>query len=388
MACNSYNLTSNCDCPDSGCSPCAGIGCPIFNIKKNDNKPFFKIKVEDCNGYPIDLKNQIVEASMWFNSRLLKSITKDQNFIQLADQIGFNQLLPGNIIQLSTGRNFERMTVTGFDEVLRLVYVDRGTNQTLASAWPKGTALRCFKFLNNPAIGEMIFSDTLPSSGEPGMVAYDLGRGANITPVYGVPVIGVGPFLIQSYLVYEWKPADTCLAGCFYFEFKILTPVTTTTTPPPDYGAGFYCVDMGLGYTCLYCPSREYIIQNGWTYIQGPEKSCEALNFCRQYPNPRTSGLNWLLELSPDSLPFVGDSELGYDPFIAGIPNGQAPFAGEWVFSDASLGVQPNTASNIVAQQCSLPFGVEFLRKYPLTGEGFVIQIWNSPTSESVLVYQ
>jgi hypothetical protein len=389
MTCKTYDLTSNIDCDGSDIAPCLGIGCPVLNIKKNDNKPDLKIKVEDCNGYPIDLKNQIVEASMWFDSRLLKSVTKDQNFIILASIKAFNQLLVGDIIQISTGRNFERMTVTGFEEVRRLVYVDRGTNSTLPSAWPKATPVKCFRFLNAPAIGEMIYSDTLLEvSGEPGMVAYDLGRNSmeNRTPVYGLPT-PVGPYLVGSYLVYEWKFRDTCLAGCYFLEFKVLTPTTTTTTKPPDYGAGYYCIWDGAagGYTCMYCPGVDYIKANGWSYIQGPAKSCIDLNLCRQYPNPHV--LEWTIDIDPNSIPFIGASKLAYDPFVAGIPTGDAAFApeGEWVFSDSLLVPGAPTASNIVAEQCGAPYGIADVKKYPLCG-AFIIQICDSPTSESVLV--
>jgi hypothetical protein len=385
MACKDYSLTSNCDCPDSGCSPCTNIaGCVTFNIKQGDNKPDFKVQIEDCNGNPVDLENQIIEASMWFNSRLLKTITAQQNYIQLADLVGFQQLLVGNIIQIGTGRNFERVTVTGFDEVRRFVYVDRGTNGTAASAQLKGAALRCFKFLNSPAFGEMVFSDTLNSNSEPGMTAYDLKTNQNIPSTSGL-ISTSGPYLAASYLVYEWQVADTCLAGCFYFEFKILDPVTVpTTTPPPDFGAGFYCINdrVTSGYICMYCPGVDYIIQNNWTYVKGPAASCEDLNYCRQYPSPLTSGLDWTLE-ARDLPPFVEYSQMAYDP----VDPLAYSYSGSSFLSIAPENIVADSVpSVVVAEQCNLPYGIKSMRKYPLQGPGFVIQIWSSNTGESVLV--
>ncbi|WP_248532327.1 hypothetical protein, partial [Erwinia amylovora] len=49
--------------------------------------------------------------------------------------------------------------------------------------------------------------------------------------------------LTDSFIVYEWGPNDTCLAGCYFIEFKLLKMVEvpdvdtpSTTLMPQVYG--------------------------------------------------------------------------------------------------------------------------------------------------------
>lgn len=193
---NSCNFTNNCF-PNDGL--CSDLGlCYDFLIKRHDALPEFKLEVLDCDS-PIDLTDLIAEASMWTNSKLKSNLTIDDTTIKLADNIGFDQILPNTIIQAGLGRNFERMKVVGFDEVNKEIYVERGYKLTTPFPWKKGTNLRLLRFLSAPASTEMTYED--------------------VTNIDGSVLKNQ---LTHSYLIYKWQPEDTCLAGCFYFEFKLL----------------------------------------------------------------------------------------------------------------------------------------------------------------------
>ena len=180
-----------------------------------------KLEITDCDE-PINLTNLISEASMWSCAKLKSNITDDQTIIQFADNIGFDQILINTIIQVGLGRNFERMKVIGFDEEKKEVYVERGFKSTTPFPWKKGASLRLLRFLNNPAITEMTFEDITNSDG----------------------TISKNK-LSHSYLIYNWSPEDTCLAGSFFFEFKLLKMFDLGTSLPPipsyspcDWGYG------------------------------------------------------------------------------------------------------------------------------------------------------
>jgi hypothetical protein len=194
---NSCNF--NTSCYDNTSSLCSDNQlCYDFIIKRHDNIPEFKLEIDDC-GDPIDLTGLIAEASMWSESKLKANITDSQASIQLADNVGFEQILVGTIIQAGLGRNFERMVVSGFDESSKTIQVERGVASTTPFAWKKGTNLRLIRFLSSSAGTEMIYE--------------------NITQFDGTVKENV---LTHSNLIYKWKPEDTCLAGCFFFEFKLL----------------------------------------------------------------------------------------------------------------------------------------------------------------------
>jgi len=215
-SCNNSNknyceFTNNC-IPNEGLCSDLGI-CYDFIIKRHDGMPEFKLEVTDCDE-PIDLNDLVDEASMWSNSRLRYNLTEYQTVIQFADNIGFDQILINTIIQAGIGRNFERMKVIGFDEIKKEIYVERGYKSTTPFPWKKGTNLKLLRFLSMPAITELTFED--------------------ITNIDGS--ISKNQ-LTHSYLIYKWRPEDTCLAGCFYFEFKILKMVELglSLSPVPSY---------------------------------------------------------------------------------------------------------------------------------------------------------
>lgn len=183
-------------CPDEfGCIP--GV-CPDFVIRRHDTKPPFKVQMEDCDG-PMDLTDLVLEASMWAKGRLKTAMTTESTYFSLADNIGFNQIMVGDIIIMDQIRLPEKMLVTAFDEVNKLVQVQRAYHGTTAQNWKKGTSLRIMKFAGATAVSEMLYQDVLEIDG---------------TTTEDV--------LTDSFFVYEWGESDTCLPGCYYLEFKLL----------------------------------------------------------------------------------------------------------------------------------------------------------------------
>lgn len=210
-----------------GCPP---DKCPDFVIRRHDTKPSFKFDVEDCDG-PIDLTDLVCEASMWVKGKLKRTITADDTYIGLADNIGFEQAQVGDVIVMSRARAPEQMLVTGFDENNKLIEVQRGYNGSLVAPYVKGSGLRMFRVLNAVASTEMSKED--------------------IPQVDGTTREDV---ITRSSLVYEWQAADTCLAGCYWFEFKLLgmtetdslllsshsisTPISFISYTPSQTGCG------------------------------------------------------------------------------------------------------------------------------------------------------
>jgi hypothetical protein len=203
-------------CPDEfGCPPDM---CPDFEIKRHDTVPSFKVSVEDDTG-PLDLTGLVLEANMWVNAKFKRDVTSTDTTFQLADNIGFDQILVNDIIVPDRVRSPEHMRVIGFDETAKTVEVERGYNDTTPSSWKRGTGMRIFRILNASAVTEMLYE--------------------NITQVDGCVLQNQ---LTESFLVYEWSANDTCVPGCFWFEFKLLKMmddiVIPSVTPVCFSGAG------------------------------------------------------------------------------------------------------------------------------------------------------
>ena len=169
---------------------CNGVA--DFWIKRHDTKPAFKVKVIECDGTPMDLTGLILEASMWVKAKLKKDLATTDTYFALADNIGFEQCKVGDIIVMDRVRAPEQMLITGFDESLKLIRVQRGYNGSLIGNYKKGTSLRIFRILNAIATTEMDKED--------------------IPQIDGTTKKDV---LVESRLVYEWFAQDTCLPGCF-----------------------------------------------------------------------------------------------------------------------------------------------------------------------------
>lgn len=171
---------------------------PDICIKRHDTRPSFRVAVSDCDG-AIDLtdENLALEASMWFESKLKSQINDSANVIFFADNIGFNQVLVGDVIVMDRARNPEKMLVTGIDEVAKSVVVERAHGDTTASPWPKGNSLKVFRFTDAPAEIESVFSD--------------------VAQIDGV----VSNELVDTFLVFNWSGNQTALSGCYRMEFKL-----------------------------------------------------------------------------------------------------------------------------------------------------------------------
>jgi hypothetical protein len=198
MACNKsctpQNQNNNC-LDKQGCQ--SGV-CPDFIIKRWDTKPSFKVNVQDCDG-PLDLTDLVLEASMWAKAKLKRAITADDEYFPLADNIGFEQVMVGDIIVMDRARLPEQMLVTAFDEANKLIKVDRGYHGTTISSWAKGTPLRIMKFMGTTSETEMLYQDILQIDGTT-----------------------LEDQLVNSFLIYNWQEGNTCLPGCYYLEFKLL----------------------------------------------------------------------------------------------------------------------------------------------------------------------
>lgn len=182
---------------------CADGSCPDFLIKRNDTKPDFKVKVDDCDG-PIDLTDLVLEASMWVNGRLKVAMPSTAEYLSLADNIGFNQVMIGDVIVINRPRQNEYMLVTAFDEDNYYIQVQRGYHGTTPQNWKKGQDLKVIKFMNVPSTTLMNLDDVI-----------------NIDGTTNSDV------LTESFLVYNWQATDTCLPGCYFFEFKLMKMVTS-----------------------------------------------------------------------------------------------------------------------------------------------------------------
>jgi hypothetical protein len=240
MACVSVSqlgcATAN-QCPD--CFGCVSGVCPDFQIKQNDTRPPFKVSVSQ-NDEPMDLTGLVIEANMWANAKLKSNISDQDMFLALANNVGFCQILPNDIILMDRARGSEQMKIIGFNETCSLIQVERGFNGTVPQFWKRGTPMKIFRFRNAPASSEMIFDD--------------------ITQVDGTVDCNV---LTDSFLVYDWNVNDTCIPGCFSFEFKVLKMSTTPPVVPsviPDcfLGVGVEWTRRfpGCGvFTVQVCPS-------------------------------------------------------------------------------------------------------------------------------------
>jgi len=137
---------------------------------------------------------------MWATAKFRRAVAKTDTYFALADNIGFQQALVGDIIVVADQvRDPEQMLVTGFDEDNKLIRVQREYGGTRAWPYKKGTSIQIFRFLNSVGTTEMVLTDILQVDG---------------TTEEDV--------LTESKLIYEWNAQDTCLPGCYYLEMKLL----------------------------------------------------------------------------------------------------------------------------------------------------------------------
>lgn len=197
-----YNAYVGVGC-GSAQSGCGGSGdCPSppdLCIKRHDTNPPFRVSMTGCDG-PVDLTGgtYAVEASMWFDAKLKSAVTDSSTDLAFADGIGFDSVLVGDIVVTSGSRSPERMLVTGVDESARTVQVSRGQDSTSARAWDRGTALKVFRFADQPAKAESVMDSVDNMDGTSSEVLSD------------------------TMLSYQWASGQTSMPGCYWLEFKIL----------------------------------------------------------------------------------------------------------------------------------------------------------------------
>jgi hypothetical protein len=275
--------------------------CPDFTIKRQDTKPPFKVAIEDCAGtasHVLQERNLIAEVSMWAKARLKHTLAVTDTYFSLADNIGFDHMLEGDIVIMDRVRNPEKMLITGFDEDKKIVYVERGYQGTTISHWHRGASMKIFRIKDAPAIIERRYDDVLRTDGTTGEDE-----------------------LTATYLVYEWQPRDTCVPGCFMLEFKLLQ--------------------------MLHIPSDISIISS-------------AHHHDHHYHDH-------------DHYDHHEHHEHEHDEHHHG-PEVIIP----WTYDMSDI----STISAITVTDCSMGEGVDWIRKYPQTSEGFVIQVLDSPAIE------
>ena len=231
---------------------CPSGATPDFCIKRHDTKPPFRVSVEDCDG-PLDLTDEtlVLEANMWAEAKLKKDLDDSTDYFRLADDIGFEQVMVGDIIVFDRVRLPEHMLVKGFDETNKLIQVERGYNSTIISSWKKGTKIKIFRVLNGTAEIETVLTD--------------------ITQLDGTVLEDQ---LKNTFLVYEWQANDTCLPGCFWLEFKLLkmseeismlsdsVSITPSFTPSTLSADDFYCgIGDGVEWARRFPTDGAFLIQ-------------------------------------------------------------------------------------------------------------------------------
>jgi hypothetical protein len=194
-----FEVGVGCGQSTSGCSNSNCESAPDFCIKRGDTKPSFKVSMEDCDGV-VDLtdENLLLDANMWFKARLKSSIDSSSSVISFADSVGFDQVSVGDIVLTDRTRNPEKMLVSSIDESAKTVTVQRGYESTSPDDWSKGTLLRIFKFVNEPAEIQSVFEQVENLEGT------------------------VAEELSDTFMVFNWNSPHTSMPGCYWLEFKLI----------------------------------------------------------------------------------------------------------------------------------------------------------------------
>lgn len=333
-------------CQSNGCLDkfgCPPNVCPDFTIRRHDTKPPFKITVEDCDG-PLDLQGLVVEVSMWAKAKLKAAITPDDEYFQLADNIGFEQVMIGDIILMDRVRSPEYMLVTGFDEENYFIQVERGYRSTTPGNWKKGAAMKIFRVLDAVAQTEIVLEDE---------------RNVDGTTTKDV--------LQESLLVYEWLTTDTCLPGCYWLEFKLIKMLGLTLFLPGGNWVGPINEVDGVFYT-------------------GTDNTSSSVRLSYDSVNDR-----YLIPADA----WTGESHVYSGSYYTGTDHDDGsvlmnrndiPSDSDTAYSNVTmLAVTPSFTDEVLTPEdfgCILGDGVEWVRRFPVEGEGFLIKITDSPTRE------
>ncbi len=327
-----------------GCPP--GV-CPDFTIRRHDTKPPLKISVEDCDG-PLDVQGLVVEVNMWALAKLKYNMEVEDTYFPLADNIGFEQIMIGDIIVMDRARLPEYMLVTGFDEKQKFVRVERAYRNSTASEWPKGQKMKIFRILNAPASSELVYEDVREVDGT---LTSDVLQGA--------------------YLVYEWAPEDTCLPGCYWLEFKLLKMIDAVFYLPGGNWTGeTHVYDDGFFYT-------------GDTHTDSSVKlSYDSVDDIYLIP-----GTTWTGEIHLYSGSYFTGAT--HDDGSVILNRTGIPSESDISYDDSGLAFTSSITPSFTGDdltpadyKCVLGEGVEWVRRFPLGGEAFLIKIVNTITAE------
>jgi hypothetical protein len=354
MAIN-YNLNYG-TCGTRSTTDCADkFGCPTnrspdFIIKRHDTQPPFKVAISDCNG-PMDFSGLVVEVNMWCLAKLKDAIDETIEYFRLADDIGFQQIMIGDIILMDQVRMPEKMLVIGFDQNNKLVRVQRGYHGTNPQKYKNGSALRIFKIINGQANSEMVFEDSVN--------------------VEGVTQKDV---LQESYLLYDWQPEDTCMPGCYYLEFKVIKMIDVVWFLPGGSWLGdIYQSTDGFFYTGL--ANSDSTVKLSYDQILG------------KYLLPSTP---WSgeIHLYLDDNYYTGSSHDNGSVVLdkTGKPSANnVSYDSNGILSINSISIIPSFTSEELTPAdygCVLTEGVEWIRRFPISDEGYLVRIDFSPTTE------
>ena len=206
--------------------------------------------------------------------------------------------------------------------------------------------MRIFRVLNAQAESELVFQD--------------------ITGVDGVTERDI---LTEAYLIYEWQPEDTCLPGCYWLEFKVLKMIDLVWYLPGGNWTGetHKYID-GFFYTgSLHTDSSVRL-----SYEQVTDK----------YYLPNTP---WAGEVNLHSASYYtgtvhNDGSVLLDQ--TGVPSSDDTSYNE---TSLDLSLIPSFTDESLTPYyfgCVLGEGVEWTRRFPISTEGFLIKIIDSPTME------
>lgn len=285
---------------------------------------------------------------MWATAKLKAAITEDDTYFALADGIGFEQAMVGDIIVMDRVRLPEYMLVTGFDENNKLIQVQRGYRGTDPCAWKKGNKLRIFRMMNVPARKQMDYED------------YDNPDGTTDRDM-----------LVKSSLVYDWQPEDTCLPGCYWLEFIVMKMQATAFFLPGGYWTG-QTHQYNDGYYYTGSDHTDSSVRLSYDQVQNRYLLPELMVWAGE---THITGSNYFTGSNEDDGGVIL-TKTGV-PLNANIAYDETGQLGALSISDISF-TNPSLTSGDFG--CGPGEGIEWVRKFPVV-EPLLIQIIDSPAT-------
>ena len=256
--------------------------------------------------------------------------------LSLADNIGFEQVMVGDVIIMERARRPEHMLVKAFDETNSLISVQRSYNDTEAFAWKKGSKLKIFRVLNSSADVELVFEDVIQVDGTSKST------------------------LVEADVLYEWKANDTCLSGCYLFEFKLIKMQEILYFLQGGSWAGETHQVSGVYYTGTSATDSSVPLS------YDPETGTFLL------PSTQWTGNTNVVDTDYKTGTSENDGSVALN--TTGVESDNSVVYGQ-AFTDSSF--------SSTDFGCGLSDGVEWVRSYPKNKEGFFVEITSSPISEN-----